>query len=142
MTIKLEKINNKIYLIDENNNKIELKVNKQASKGEGKEVVDIEKYVGNKYQKWVSLSRLVEGENIIELKPRKEISIEKYELTKEEQEEVDALQSRINEIIENAKKRFVPKLDFKKMSNQAYINSLSEQQRNELIELLSRKLGK
>ena len=142
MTIKLEKINDKVYLVDENNNKIELKINKQASKGEGKEVVDIEKYVGNKYQKWVSLSRLVEGENIIELKPRKEVNIEKYELTKEEQEEVDALQSRINEIIENAKKRFVPKLDFKKMSNQAYINSLSEQQRNELIELLSRKLGK
>lgn len=142
MTIKLEKINNKVYLVDENNNKIELKINKQASKGEGKEVVDIEKYVDNKYQKWVSLSRLVEGENVIELKPRKEVNIEKYELTKEEQEEVDALQSRINEIIENAKKRFVPKLDFKKMSNQAYINSLSEQQRNELIELLSRKLGK
>ena len=142
MTIKLEKLNDKVYLIDNNNNKIELKINRQASKGEGKEVVDLEKVVDPKYQKWISLSRLIEGENIVELKPRKEITIEKYTLTQEEQDEVDSLQNRINEIIENAKKRVIPKLDLNKMSSQAWVDSLTEDERKYWIEVFSRKLGK
>lgn len=90
-------------------NGVECPVNKQASKGANKEVVSIKKVVGPQYQEWISLSRLQEGSQKIELKPRKQVVLgAKYTLTKEELVEVDSLQSKIDEIIENAKKRYVP----------------------------------
>ena len=90
-------------------NGVECPVNKQESKGPNKEVVNIKKVVGPQYQEWISLSRLQEGVQEVELKPRKEVVLgAKYTLTKEEQEEVDSLKARIEEIIEGAKKRYVP----------------------------------
>ena len=90
-------------------NGVECPVNKQESKGPNKEVVNIKKVVGPQYQEWISLSRLKEGSQEIELKPRKEVVLgAKYTLTKAEQDEIDSLQARINEIIEGAKKRYVP----------------------------------
>lgn len=137
MRIILEKTQeNEVNYISENREKFSLKVNKQQSKGEGKEVVDIEKIVGENYQKWVSLSKLNIGENEIELKPRKQLTIEKYSLTKEEQEEITQLENRINEIKENARKRYIPKVDFTKID----IEKLSEEQKVELMEKLEKYL--
>lgn len=82
----------------------------QASKGEGKEVIDISK-INPLGKKWISLGKLVEGTNLIadeDLKGREVVSTKRYILTEEEQHEVDELQARIDEIIENAKKRYVP----------------------------------
>lgn len=136
MIITLEKTNeNRIFYID-GENKIELKVNKQQSKGEGKEVVDIEKVVGENYQKWVSLSKLNIGENEVELKPRKQLTIEKYSLTKEEEEEIKQLENRINEIKENARKRYIPKVDFSKID----VEKLTDEQKIELMGKLEKYL--
>lgn len=137
MKIILEKtIENEVNYISENGEKISLKVNKQQTKGEGKEVVDIEKIVGENYQKWVSLSKLNIGENEIELKPRKQLTIEKYSLTKEEEEEIKQLENRINEIKENARKRYIPKIDFTKID----VDKLSDEQKVEYIEKLEKYL--
>ena len=90
-------------------NGVECPVNKQEAKGPNKEVVNIKKVVGPQYQEWISLSRLKEGLQEIELKPHKEVVLSaKYTLTKEEQEEIDSLQAKIDKIIEDAKKRYVP----------------------------------
>jgi hypothetical protein len=137
MKIILEKtIENEVNYISENGEKISLKVNKQQTKGEGKEVVDIEKVVGENYQKWVSLSKLNIGENEVELKPRKQLTIEKYSLTKEEEEEIKQLENRINEIKENAKRRYIPKIDFTKID----VEKLSDEQKVELMEKLEKYL--
>lgn len=87
-----------------------LTIVEQKTKGEGKEVVKIEGLEGSNGQKWVSLSRLKEGENVLDCKAR-EFTITKrskeYELTKEEEAEIQKYQGKINEIIERAKKRYV-----------------------------------
>ena len=112
-------------------NGVECPVNKQEAKGPNKEVVNIKKVVGPQYQEWISLSRLQEGVQEIELKPRKEVVLSaKYTLTKEEQEEVDSLKARIEEIIEGAKKRYVPS----KLNLNLDVSKLSEEQRQAEIE--------
>jgi len=112
-------------------NGVECPVNKQESKGPNKEVVNIKKVVGPQYQEWISLSRLQEGVQEVELKPRKEVVLgAKYTLTKEEQEEVDSLKARIEEIIEGAKKRYVPS----KLNLNLDVSKLSEEQRQAEIE--------
>ena len=100
-------------------NGIDCKVNKQQSKGPNHEVVDISKVVGDEFQKWISLSLIPNNTTTqIELKDRKVVETQKYVLTQEEKEEVETLQKQINEIIENAKKRYVPTThkDIHKMS--------------------------
>lgn len=100
-------------------NGVVCKVNKQSSKGPNHEVVDISKVVGDNYQKWLSLSLIPNNTTTqIELKDRKIVDTQKYVLTEEEKEEVETLQSRINEIIEVAKSRYVPTThkDIHKMS--------------------------
>lgn len=87
-------------------NGVKLTIVAQASKGEGKEVVKIEGLEGSNGQKWLSLSMLKEGLNVFDNLKAK--STKNYQLTQDEQNEIDMLQSRINEIIENAKARFVP----------------------------------
>lgn len=106
----------------------------QATKGPGKEVVKIDGLEGSNGQKWVSLSRLVEGINEIETNARQVTN--KYELTQEEQNEINSLQARIDEIINNAKTRIVtkPKLDF----NPA---AMTEAERLAKIEELKRYYG-
>lgn len=90
-------------------NGLKLKINTQASKGPGKEVVSIEGLEGNNGQKWISLSRLHEGINEIETSARQISSYQRYNLTPEESARVKELQSEIDSIIENAKKRYVTK---------------------------------
>lgn len=90
-------------------NGLKLRINTQASKGEGKECVLIEGLEGSNGQKWISLSRLHEGINEIETSARKISSYQRYNLTPEESARVKELQSEIDSIIENAKKRYITK---------------------------------
>lgn len=93
----------------------------QATKGPGKEVVKVAGLEGANGQKWVSLSRLVEGLNEIETNAR-EVTTQKYSLTAEEAQEVRELQARIDSIIAQAKARYVAKpnlnVDTSKMSTE------------------------
>lgn len=94
-------------------------VNKQASKGEGHEVVDISKVGGEACQKWLSLSMIPDGETCeIELKPRKVVEAQKFVLTDDEKAQVAELQAQIDAIISAAKQRYVPThtKDIRKMS--------------------------
>ena len=120
--LSLKRIGDEVYCDDK-----KLTIVKQSSKGEGKEVVKIEGLLGNNGgKKYISLNKLSEGENIIddnqllgrELSP-------KYELTQDEQKEVDEythqieeLQSKIDTIIDIAKQRFVPPTKSSKKSPQ------------------------
>lgn len=101
--LKLERVGNEVYCEGR-----KLTIVPQTSKGANKEVVKIEGLEGSNGKKWLSLSKLVEGENIFNDQDLVAREVSKgYELTKEEQEEVDSLTNRITEIIENAKKRYV-----------------------------------
>lgn len=80
----------------------------QATKGEGKEVVKVEGLEEANGQKFISLSKLVEGTNTLECKPREVVNSKKYVLTDKEKLEVEELQTKIDKIIEVAKARFVP----------------------------------
>lgn len=124
--LKLERMGSEVYC-----NGRKLTIITQASKGEGKEVVKIDGLEGSNGQQFVSLSRLVEGMNEIECKARTYTS--KYSLTDDEQKEVNELQARIDEIIAQAKARFVPsvKKPITKMSIEeleAYIANLKSKQ--------------
>lgn len=86
----------------------------QATKGPGKEVVKIDGLAGSNGKKFVSLSKLVQGENVLECTAKATTSTgskRNYVLTKDEQEEVNKLQARIDKIIEAAKARYVPAVD-------------------------------
>lgn len=109
----------------------------QATKGPNKEVVSIKGLEGSNGQKWISLSRLVEGLNEIECQAREVVSTQKYTLTQEEAQEVKELQARIDEIINQAKTRYV-----KKPNLNVDPSKMSEQERLDLIEQLKAYLGK
>ena len=103
--LKLVRRGDKVYFEGE-----ALTIVPQATKGPGKEVVKIDGLPGSNGQKWISLSKLSEGENIFQDNDlaRRNYSSQGYQLTEEEQAEVDELTSRIQAIIEEAKKRYVP----------------------------------
>lgn len=85
----------------------------QASKGPGNEVVKIDGLEGSNGQKWISLSKLHQGENDFFTQAREIVATQSYRLNEEEANEVKALQAKIDVIINNAKSRYVakPKLD-------------------------------
>ena len=98
-------------------NGIKCPVNKQASKGEGQEYVDIEKLGYTEWQKHIRLAVIKDNDvTEVELKPRKESVSSKYTLTQEEKDEIAALQAKIDAIVENAKKRYTPKKKLEDMS--------------------------
>lgn len=118
---------NKVY-----HNDIELTMVEQATKGPGNEVVKIEGLPNTNGQKWISLSRLEEGENkITGLKRVNRVS--SYTLTKEEKAEVDELQARIEVIIQNAKERYVPR--------SKKVEDMSIEELQKLIESKKAELG-
>ena len=119
-------------------NGIVCKVIKQESKGTNKEVVDIEKVVGTEYQRYVSLSKLVEGLQTVELKPRKIVESRQYTLTQDEQTKIKELQTQIDNIIEVAKARYV-KISFKSTID---TSKLSDTQKLEAIRQLEIQLEK
>lgn len=90
-----------------------LTIVKQASKGAGNEVVKIDGLEGSNGQKWISLSKLQQGENDFFTQAREVVATQSYRLNEEETKEVKALQAKIDAIINNAKSRYVakPKLD-------------------------------
>ena len=103
----------------------------QATKGPGKEVVKVAGLDGANGQKWISLSRLVEGLNEIECVAREVTTSQKYTLTADEANEVKELQARIDEIIANAKARYVEKPNLK-----ADITKMSQAEKNKLASQL------
>ena len=148
--LSLKRIGDEVYCDDK-----KLTIVKQSSKGEGKEVVKIEGLLGNNGgKKYLSLNKLSEGENIIddnqllgrELSP-------KYELTEDEQKQVDEythqieeIQSKIDNIIEIAKERFVPPTKSSKKSPQQSLEKIVKSMGREkaieyLKSLLSEKEG-
>lgn len=129
--LKLERIEDKVYY-----NGLELKINKQASKGSGNEVVDISKLPEANGQKWISLNRLHNGINEIECKAREITLNKKYELTKEEKSRIAELQSEIDSIIENAKSRYVEKPNFN-----VNVDKLTEEERLAHIEQVQKYLA-
>lgn len=118
-------------------NGVKLTIVKQASKGPNKEVVKIDGLEGSNGQKWVSLSLLNEGDNdLTNLKGREVTTSRKYQLTKDEQLEVDKLQTRIDEILEVAKSRYVPRPNFN-----LDISKLSKEERDKHIKHVQRYLS-
>lgn len=122
--LKLERIENEVYC-----DGVKLRINKQASKGPNNEVVYIKDCDGANGQTWISLSRLKEGINEFECKSRVVTTHNKYELTTEEKLRIEELQKEIDEIKENAKKRYVEKPNFK-----VDISKLSEEEKQAHIE--------
>lgn len=115
-----------------------LTINAQASKGPNKEVVSIKGLEGSNGQKWVSLSRLVEGTNEIETQAREVTISKKYSLTEAEQKKVDKLQAEIDSIIEVAKSRYVPNLSVKDLEKNT---SLTKEQKIEYLQKLLDKFS-
>lgn len=113
--LKLERKDNKVFY-----NGVELKINPQTSKGPGNECVYIADLPEANGQKWVSLKRLHEGINEVDCQGR-EVNNKKYTLTPEEASQVAELQAQIDEIINRAKARYVPKsktTDISKLTNE------------------------
>ena len=122
--LKLERINDEVYYND-----TKLKINKQASKGPGNEVVYIKDCPEANGQTWISLSRLHDGINEIECKARELTIHNKYELTKDEISRIAELQAEIDAIKAAAKARYVEKPNFK-----LDISKLSEAEKQAHIE--------
>jgi hypothetical protein len=78
----------------------------QATKGPGNEVIKIEGLPGSNGAKWISLSKLREGENTVEVQGKQVTNSGSYSYTPEEKTELDKLQTRINEIKTQAKLRY------------------------------------
>lgn len=108
----------------------------QATKGPGKEVVKVQGLEGSNGQKWVSLSKLVEGLNEIECQGREVVSTQKYTLTQEERERVNQLQSEIDSIINKAKERYVSKPNLNMDPSK-----LTEEERLALIDQITKYYG-
>jgi len=113
----------------------------QSTKGPDKEVIKIEGLENSNGQKWVSLKNLNQGINELECRARDvtiraKSSTESYTLTTDEQREINDLRERIDLIISDAKKRFIPKPDLS-------LNpvEMTEEQRLAKIEELKRYYG-
>ena len=104
--ITLERINDEVFFEGK-----KLTIVAQATKGPGKEVVKIEGLPGSCGQKWISLKKLVQGNNEIHCEAREVTVGQKYKLTAEEQTKVNKLQAEIDKIIDGAKARYIPNLD-------------------------------
>lgn len=140
--IELERIGNEVYCKG-----VKLKINPQASKGPGNEVINIEGLEGNPGKKWLSLSLVKEGLNTFsddKLQPKQVTNHQKYSLTTEEQEEINKLQAQIDAIIAKAKERYVPKkTKIQDMSIEELETYLAQKKaEQEALELADLKKGK
>jgi len=107
----------------------------QATKGPGNEVIKIEGLDGANGAKWISLSKLVEGKNVVSVQGKVITSTGSYTLTPQEKEEVDRLQARINQIKEAARSRYVSKPKFIDPSK------MTEEERELAIQQMEKYLG-
>ena len=132
--LELKRIGDEVYYKDTRLTQI-----KQSKTKDGKDrpnVVIIDGLPGTNGQKHMSITKLVEGLNVFNDNDLKGREVNKdYELTEEEQEKVNELQSEIDEIISAAKARYVKPVkvktitDTKKMSKselEAYIAKLEK----------------
>jgi hypothetical protein len=78
----------------------------QATKGPGNEVIKIEGLPGSNGAKWISLSKLKQGDNTVEVQGRQVTNSGSYSYTTEEKAELEKLQARINQIKTQAKLRY------------------------------------
>lgn len=78
----------------------------QSTKGPGNEVIKIDGLPGTNGAKWISLSKLKEGLNEIEVKGKEVTNSGSYTLTQSEKDEMNKLQKRIDEIKEIGRKRY------------------------------------
>jgi hypothetical protein len=108
----------------------------QATKGPGNEVIKIEGLEGSNGAKWISLSKLQEGTNEVNVQGKVITNTGSYTLTPQEKAEVDKLQARIDEIKSIARSRFQPKkVDLTKLSAEdlekyiAQLRKIHEEQR-------------
>ena len=115
-TIELQYVNGHVYY-----NNTELRINKQASKGPGNEVIDLSRVPEARElnRKWLSLSKLHEGSNTVTLEATNRTQTtsnheKDYILNSDEQAQINelnaqiaTLQAQIDAIIENAKSRYV-----------------------------------
>lgn len=97
MKIELVKNDGKVYYEGK-----EVHINPQASKNYP--VVDLAKLGFDEYQRYIALSSLEDGLNVVELKPRKQVT-STVALTEEEKAQIAELEAKIAEIKENARKR-------------------------------------
>lgn len=137
--LKLERIGDEVYC-----DGAKLTIVTQSSKGEGKEQVNIEGLPGAGKRKWISLKKLMEGENILQdadLKPRATKGKD-YELTEEEAQQVEEYQTiideytdKIGEIVRAAQARYVKPVKHTKLKEMnedelkaqiAYLQSILE----------------
>lgn len=111
-----------------------LPIQKQASKGPGNEQVVLYKEPDLvEYQKFVSLRRLGDGDNEIELQPRRDVKLQsKVVYTSEELEALNALKAKIKEIEDAARSR-MPVIS-KTKSLKAQLEEMSVEQLEWLVE--------
>lgn len=128
--ITLTRKGNKVYFGEK-----ELTINPQSTKGQNKEVVSLKGIEGTNGQKWISLSKLKEGENNIECQGREVTSSVQY--LPEEVEELERLEKRIKEIKEKAKLRKPIKIDLN-----MDITKLNDDQKQSMIVYLTQHLDK
>lgn len=128
--LELERIGNEVFYKGQ-----KLTIVDQATKGPNKESVKILGLPESNGQKWISLSKLSQGINELECNGRS-VKSKKYVLTKEEEEEIKELESRINEIKAKAKARYVekPNLDVNP-------SKMSEEERKSKIEEIIKYYG-
>lgn len=126
--LELERKGDEVYC-----NGRKLTIVAQATKGPGKEVVKIEGLEGSNGQKWISLSKLTEGLNEIECNAR-EVTTRNYTLTEDEKAQIAEYQAKIDEIVENAKKRYVKPINLNKIDP----SKLSDEERLATIEMLQK----
>jgi hypothetical protein len=105
--MELTRIGKDVY-----HNNVKLTRVDQASKGPNNEVIKIEGLPGSNGAKWISLSKLKEGSNEIQVQGKVITSTGSYTLTPQEKEEVDRLTARINQIKDAARSRYVGKPKF------------------------------
>ena len=116
-------------------NDVELTINAQASKGPNNEVVKIAGLPNSNGQKWVSLSRLEQGQNQIACKARV-VKTQKYTLTDAEAAEIKKHQDAIDKIIATATERYVPIPNI-----DVDVKSMTKEQKLELASQLEKYLG-
>jgi len=90
---------------------VQYHINPQTSKGPGNEIVELKKMNHPELQQSISLSKIPDGcvDFEFELAPRKEVTSKKdYELTEDEQKQVNELQAQIDAIKDAARARYIP----------------------------------
>lgn len=100
----------------------------QATKGPGNEVIKIEGLSGANGAKWISLSKLKQGLNEVEVSGKKASSTtntQSYTLTKDEKFLIDGWKEQIEKVINVAKSRYV------KLPTYEEVTTMSPEEREE-----------